>query len=185
MGTRTLTAPASPPTIVIARGIKVKDRKYSYGDPVPRRELVIVLMAMTCMTPFCVWSSTVGGMIGIGAAFNDAFYGQYVVLLAAFGLLTMVAGNSIRKTVSKRVIIVGVGLGTVALTVLDLVNMLRYNSGPYTIEAQPGIGMFLALILGMALTLAALVPKKASSHRSASRPVLRPGSLGSDPSAPR
>ncbi|MHC1680020.1 MAG: hypothetical protein AB9860_02055 [Methanomassiliicoccales archaeon] len=162
---------------------KVQGKNKSAGNAIPRRELVIALLAMTCMAPFCTWLSSLGGLIGISAAFNETFYGRYVVLLAAMGLLTLMAGNLLPAKISRKAIITGVGFGTLALTALDYVEIMRYNLSPesFLISAMPGIGIYMAFALGSALTLAVLVPKRERAPFAADRPVLRPGSRGSDP----
>lgn len=184
-GTRR-TVPVSPPRLLPEKG---KGREVPKGSEttVPRRELVIALLAMTCMAPFCTWLSSFGGVIGISAAFNEAFYGRYVVLLAAIGLLTIMAGDLMPAKISRRAIIAGVGAGTLALTALDYVEIMRYNLGieSYYVTAMPGIGMYLAFVLGTALTLAVMTPKRKRSPLGSDGPVLRIGSRGSDPSARR
>jgi len=172
----------NPSKVLPAREAKRKVAK-NVDDVVPRRELVIALLAMTCMAPFCTWLSSFGGLIGTSAAFNDAFYGRYVVLLAAGGLLMLLAGNLVPAGIPRRGVIAGVGIGTVALTALDYVEIMRYNLSPESslIPAMPGVGMYLALGLGIALSLAVLVPKRRSAPFEATRPALRPGSRGSDP----
>lgn len=167
------------PTQGAKRTVKNKETE----NAIPRRELAIVLLAMTCMAPFCTWLSSLGGLIGISAAFNEAFYGRYVALLAAMGLLIIMAGDLVPSNISRKAIIAGVGIGTIALTALDYVEIMRYNLSPgsFIITAMPGIGMYLALALGIALTLAVLVPKRERSPFLTERPVLRPGSRGSDP----
>ncbi len=184
-GTRR-TVPVSPPRLLPEKG-KRREVPKSSENPVPRRELTIALLAMTCMAPFCTWLSSFGGVIGISAAFNEAFYGRYVVLLAAIGLLTIVAGNLVPAAISRKAIIAGVGVGTLALTALDYVEIMRYNLdiGPFYVTAMPGIGMYLAFALGTALTLAVMIPKRKRSPLGSEGPVLRIGSRGSDPSARR
>lgn len=192
-GTRTsaptvrMTVPVSPPRVLPAQGAKRRENGKKAESAIPRRELVIALLAMTCMAPFCTWLSSLGGLIGISAAFNDAFYGRYVVLLAAAGLLALMAGDLLPAGIPRRGIVAGVGVGTLALTALDYAEIMRYNLEPssYIITATPGMGMYLALGLGTAIVLAVLVPKRRAKTLAADRPVLRPGSRGSDPSAPR
>jgi hypothetical protein len=176
------TAPVSPPRVLPAQR-KNRIHEKNAKSVIPRRELVIALLAMTCMAPFCTWLSSLGGLIGISAAFNEAFYGRYVALLAAMGLLIIMAGDLVPSNISRKAIIAGVGIGTIALTALDYVEIMRYNLSPgsFIITAMPGIGMYLALALGIALTLAVLVPKRERSPFLTERPVLRPGSRGSDP----
>ncbi len=173
----------SPLKVLPARGIKHAGKTKNVENMIPRRELTIALLAMTCMAPFCTWLSSLGGLIGISAAFNEAFYGRYVVLLAAMGLLTIMAGDLVPAKVPRKAVIAGVGVGTLALTALDFAEIMRYNLSPgsYLVSAVPGIGMYLALALGIALTLAALVPKRKRAPFTTERPVLRPGSRGSDP----
>ncbi len=180
------TTPVSPPKVLPAHPPKRKG-KGPKDNAVPRRELVIALLAMTCLAPFCTWLSSFGGLIGISAAFNEAFYGRYVVLLAALGLLTLMAADLLPAAVPRKAVIAGAGMGTVALTALDFVEVMRYNLGPesYLLPAMPGIGMYLALALGIALTLAVLVPKRKRAPLTTERPLLRPGSPGSGPSARR
>ncbi len=175
-------SPGNSSKVLPAREAKRKGAK-NVDDVVPRRELVIALLAMTCMAPFCTWLSSFGGLIGISAAFNEAFYGRYVVLLAAMGLLMLMTGNLLPAGIPRRGVIAGVGIGTIALTALDYVEIMRYNLSPesFLIPAMPGVGMYLALGLGTALSLAVLVPKRRSAPFVATRPVLRPGSRGSDP----
>ena len=172
----------NPSKVLPAREAKRKVAK-NVDDVVPRRELVIALLAMTCMAPFCTWLSSFGGLIGTSAAFNEAFYGRYVVLLAAMGLLMLLAGNLVPASIPRRGVIAGVGIGTAALTALDYVEIMRYNLSPESslIPAMPGVGMYLALGLGIALSLAVLVPKRRGAPFTATRPALRPGSRGSDP----
>ena len=88
----------NPSKVLPAREAKRKEAK-NVDDVVPRRELVIALLAMTCMAPFCTWLSSFGGLIGTSAAFNEAFYGRYVVLLAAMGLLMLLAGNLVPASI--------------------------------------------------------------------------------------
>lgn len=181
------SVPVNPPKVLHAPVSKGNRTSKSTDDSVPRRELVIALLAMTCMAPFCTWLSSLGGLIGISAAFNEAFYGRYVVLIAAAGLLAIMAGDLLPSVVPRRGLIAGTGLGTVTLTALDYVEIMRYNLSPdsYMIPAEPGIGMYLAIALGTALPLAVLVPKRRRVPRKTERPVLRPGSRGSDPAARR
>jgi hypothetical protein len=173
----------SPPKVLPAQKTKLKGKAKTADNVIPRRELVIALLAMTCMAPFCTWLSSLGGLIGISAAFNEAFYGRYVVLLAAMGLLTIMAGELLPAGIPRRAIIAGVGIGTLALTAVDYVEIMRYNLSPesFIIPAMPGIGMYMAFALGITLTLAVLVPRRKRTPFSADRPVLRPGSRGSDP----
>lgn len=177
------TAPVSPPRVLPVQGAKRREKAKKTDNTIPRRELVIALLAMTCMAPFCTWLSSFGGLIGISAVFNEAFYGRYVVLLAAIGLLTIMAGGLLPAKISRKAAIAGVGIGTLALTALDYVEIMRYNLSPgsFIITAMPGIGMYLALALGIALTLSVLVPKRERAPFTTDRPVLRPGSRGSDP----
>ncbi len=172
----------SPPKVLPVQGAK-RGKTKNAENVIPRRELVIALLAMTCMAPFCTWLSSLGGLIGISAAFNEAFYGRYVVPLAAMGLLMVMAGDLVPAKVPRKAVIAGVGIGTLALTALDFAEIMRYDLNPDSlfISAMPGIGMYLALALGMALTLAALVPKRKRAPFTTQRPVLRPGSRGSDP----
>ena len=176
-------APVSPPRVLPVQRTKHEGKAKTADDVIPRRELVIALLAMTCMAPFCTWLSSLGGLIGISAAFNEAFYGRYVVLLAAMGLLTIMAGDLLPAGIPRRAIIAGVGIGTLALTAMDYVEIMRYNLSPesFIIPAMPGIGMYLAFALGITLTLAVLVPRRKRAPFAADRPVLRPGSRGSDP----
>lgn len=181
------SVPVNPPKVLPAQVTVRKDKNKGVSSTVPRRELVIALLAMTCMAPFCTWLSSFGGLIGISAAFNEAFYGRYVGLLAATGLLVLMAGSLLPAIISRKAVIAGVGIGTLALTALDYLEIMKYNagSGPLIIPAAPGMGMYLAMILGAALPLAVLVPKRRRTPLSADRPILRPGSRGSDPSAHR
>ena len=50
------------------------------------------------------------------------------------------------------------GIATLALTALDLVDILKYNAdlGSSMMDASPGLGMYLAYVLGAALALAVL-----------------------------
>jgi len=177
------TGSVSPPRVLPAQRTKHVGKTKKADNVIPRRELVIVLLTMTCMAPFCIWVSSMGGLIGMSAAFNEAFYGRYVVLLAAMGLLTIMAGDLVPAKISRKAIIAGVGVGTLALTALDLAEIMRYAQSPgsYLVTAVPGIGMYLALVLGTGLTLAALVPKRKLAYVTRERPVLTPGSRGSDP----
>jgi len=177
------TVSVSHPKVLPAQKAKRMDRQKTTDNAIPRRELVIALLAMTCMAPFCTWLSSLGGLIGISAAFNEAFYGRYVVLLAAVGLLIIMAGDLVPAKISRKAIIAGVGVGTLALTALDYVEIMRYNLSPesFLIRAIPGIGMYMAFALGIALTLAILVPKRKRAPFTTERPVLRPGSRGSGP----
>ncbi|MHC1710124.1 MAG: hypothetical protein AB9819_06940 [Methanomassiliicoccales archaeon] len=175
-------APVSPPKVLPVQRTKQRKKTKDADNVIPRRELVIALLAMTCMAPFCTWLSSLGGLIGISAAFNEAFYGRYVVLLAALGLLTIMAGDLVPAKVSRKAVIAAVGVGTMALTALDYVEIMRYNLSPESfLRAIPGIGMYLAFALGAALALAVLVPKRKRSPFTTDRPILRPGSRGSDP----
>ncbi|OPX62699.1 MAG: hypothetical protein A4E30_00703 [Methanomassiliicoccales archaeon PtaB.Bin215] len=181
------TIKVGPPKVLPGPDVKRQEGPKTSDNKIPRRELVIALLAMTCMAPFCTWLSSLGGVIGISAAFNDAFYGRYVVLLAAVGLLTIMAGDLVPAKIPRKVIITGVGVGTLLLTALDYVEIMRYNMGPesYFITAMPGIGIYLALALGTALTMAVLAPNRRAKAQVTDRPVLRPGSPGSGPSARR
>lgn len=176
-----------PPKVIPAPAPKRRDGPRKTDNRIPRRELVIALMAMTCMSPFCTWLSSFGGLMGISAAFNEALYGRYVVLLAAGGLLMIIAEDVLPVNIPRRAAIASIGMGTVALTAMDYMEIMRYNSvsGPSLMNAMPGAGMYLALGLGMAIVLAVLVPKWRPKALKAERPVIRPGSQGSGPSARR
>jgi len=179
------TAPVNPPRVISVQGPKGKPRRPKEST-VPRRELVIALLAMTCMAPFCTWISSFQGLVGISAAFNEAFYGRYVSLLAALGLLVLLAGDLLPAAIPRKTVVAGIGAGTVALTALDYVEIVKYNLGPESslLPAMPGMGMYLAMALGIAIPLAVLLPKR-RRPAAADRPILRPGSRGSDPSARR
>jgi hypothetical protein len=179
------TVSVNPPRVIPVRVPEGKLRR-TKESTVPRRELVIALLAMTCMAPFCTWLSSFGGLVGVSAAFNEAFYGRYIMLLAASGLLLLMAGDILPAAIPRKAIVAGMGAGTVALTALDYMEIVRYNLGPesYLMQAMPGMGMYLALALGIAIPLAVLVPAR-RKPAVADRPILRPGSRGSDPSARR
>ncbi len=181
------TGAASPPKVLPAPVPRSMGGAGKQESLVPRRELVIALLSMTIMAPFCTWLSSLGGLIGICAAFNEAFYGRYVVLLAAVGLLTVMGGNLLPASIPRKAIMAGVGIGTVALTALDYAEIVRYNltSSPLMLQVVPGIGMYMAFALGIAISLAVLVPKRRRVPFASERPVLRPGSPGSGPSARR
>lgn len=184
-GRKTVTV--NPPKILPPPAPQRKEAAKDEGSGVPRRDLVIALLAMTCMSPFCTWLSSFGGLVGISAAFNEAFYGGYIALLAAAGLLALMAGRALPAAFPRKVMIAGVGFATLTLTALDFMEIVKYNAdlGPSLMEASPGMGMYLAFVLGAGLALAALVPQRCRTAVRKDRPVLRPGSQGSDPSARR
>lgn len=184
-GPRNVTV--KPSRILPVQAPQRREAAKDEGSGVPRKDLVIALLAMTCMSPFCTWLSSFGGLVGISAAFNEAFHGRYITLLAAAGLLALMAGRALPTAVPRKAIIAGVGIATMALTALDLVDILKYNAGlgSSMMDASPGLGMYLAFVLGAALALTVLVPQRRRTAARTDRPVLRPGSRGSDPSARR
>lgn len=180
------SVPGGLPKVLTVPAPKRRDGPKKPDNRIPRRELVIALMAMTCVAPFCTWLSSFGGLMGISAAFNEAFYGRYVVLLAAAGLLLMMAEDVLPAIIPRRAAIALIGTGTVALTAMDYVEIMRYNTlGPTLVTAMPGMGIYLALALGTAMALAVMVPQRRAKTLMAERPVIRPGSPGSGPSARR
>ncbi len=150
---------------------------------VPRHELVLILLAMTCMVPLSTWVSTFNGLAGTNAFSAGELHGRYVLPLAMGGLMALMAGERLPFSIPKKETIIGVGIGTVALAALDYFDMMRDNLNvePYMVVAEPGIGMYLAMVFGVALILAMLVPKRRRFPFVTERPLLRPGSRGSGP----
>lgn len=153
----------------------------------PRREMVLLLLGMTCMAPLCIWEGVLGGSAGTSAVFGDEMYGRYVPVLAAGGLLAILAERRLGLNVPWKAIIPLIGLLTVGLTITDYADMYAHNASASSgfLRLVPGIGMYLAVVLGCALILAVLVPERGRAVKKVSGTPVRPGSQGSAPSIRR
>ncbi len=177
------SAPALPPQERTPRA-DVKGEK----GALPRRELLIALVAMLTMVPLSPWVTTFGGLIGCCALESSALSGRYIALLGIGGLAVLFSERLVPALAMRRAALLGVGAGAVGLTAMDIVDIIGYNADAFSsLEmAAPGLGMYIAIALGAGVIVAVLVPARhgSPSSRRAHAPVRR-GSPGSALSARR
>jgi ABC-type Co2+ transport system permease subunit len=86
------------------------------------------------------------------------------------------------KTWHKRIALVGVGVAAMFIVVVDMFYVVSsVGNSPYVGLMEPGIGMFLAIGISIALIVVTLMPRRGidGAPRSRSDLEIRPGSPGS------
>jgi len=135
------------------------------------------------MTPLTAWVSYDDIALGIPAVSIENFYGRFVTLVAAFGLLLLLMEDKINDDRMKRAALVGVGAVSALISLADILQVLELQSEDYFfLPTHVGLGVYLALATSISLIVVAL-PKRtrAASPRTRVTYEVRPGSPGSGP----
>lgn len=157
----------------------VNDRQ----TPLRHKNLLYVLLTSLAMTPLTAWVSYDDISLGIPAVSIENFYGRYITLVAAFGILLLLMEDKINDARMKRVALVGVGTVSVLISLADIMQVLELQSENYFfLPTHVGLGIYMALAASISLIVVAL-PKsaRAASHRTRVTYEVRPGSPGSGP----
>ncbi len=120
----------------------------------------MVLMSMAVMVPFTPWSTMFDGTINGCAFFSDHLSGRYILVLALAGLVILSGRLKMSWSAATRTM-TGLGLGMIALTVIDGVLMAKAAEERFSmIDVHPGVGMALSVVIGVFIVAAALLPER-------------------------
>ena len=139
------------------------------------------LLTVCAMSPFISWLGVFQSTIGFPAFYSDKFYGQYISLLAITGMVVVLSERLTTDHMQKRIALLLVGMGSIGLAGID---MMFIMSTPDTslglMLIMPGVGIYLAIIVGVAIVIFALLPcgTEAGTSRTNVGHLVRPGSQG-------
>lgn len=149
-----------------------------------RKNALYVLLTVMAMAPLSIWVEVEGTGVGILATSSEGYYGQYLTLLSALGMMVVLMDGKIDDGRTKKMAMIGVGAASMAVTALDMAKVWVMDKELYSLlHVQAGIGMYMAMTASVLLVLAVVLPIGVGKARSCSKAtyVIRPGSPGSNP----
>lgn len=149
---------------------------------------ISVLLSLLAIVPLTPWLSVFDGVLTVQAGNSDYMYGSYLTLLAVIGASVLLWDRLVHSLKVKKTILVGLGAGAFGITLHDYLEALRVRAETYSTLTvmEPGIGLYLAFAISLALIVVALLPSVTGMTNVRSRVTyaVRPDSPGSGPRAP-
>ncbi|TFG55935.1 MAG: hypothetical protein E4H30_05905 [Methanomassiliicoccus sp.] len=149
--------------------------------PLQHKMVLCFLLTVCAMSPFISWLGVLQSTIGFPAFYSDKFYGQYISLLAIIGMVVVLSERLITDHMQKRIALLLVGMGSIGLAGIDMIFIMNTpDTSLGFMLIMPGVGIYLAIIIGVAIVILALLPHgtEAGTSRTNVGHLVRPGSQG-------
>ena len=143
--------------------------------------ILCFLLTVCAMSPFISWLGVFQSTIGFPAFYSDKFYGQYISLLAIVGMVVGLSDRLITDHMQKRLALLLVGGGSIGLAGIDVMFIMGTpDTSLGLMLIMPGVGIYLAITIGVAIMIFAILPHgaEAGTSRTNVGHLVRPGSQG-------